>query len=124
MIVGIVEQDVEHHAAKELARVLRVYISFGNSLAPQQLRQLGIAESLGGGAQRDACGKAMYPQPAIAIEALDRHSVAVREAHGHRRGHPNFRFLGERHRGVLDQRRVRRVTVGKFDDPLLPGDAQ
>jgi hypothetical protein len=53
VIVGVVDEDVEHHPAKQLAHLDTVRASPDDAAAAKQLRELGVAELLGGSLERD-----------------------------------------------------------------------
>lgn len=43
MVIGVVNEDVEHHAAKQLPHLRHVELLLGHATPPQQLGELGIA---------------------------------------------------------------------------------
>lgn len=53
VIVGVVDEDVEHHPAKQLAHVRDVAVARGYATASKQLREFRVAEPFGGSSQRD-----------------------------------------------------------------------
>src|SRR6185437_11391015 len=68
VIVSIVDQDIENHAAEELPHVPRIPIPLRDTLAPKQLRQFRIAELLTRSAQRHCRREAVATGRADAIE--------------------------------------------------------
>ena len=60
MVVGVVDEDVEHHPTEELLHVVQVVVFIGHTRTAQQLRQgrvahVGLLHADGLRAQRGAC---------------------------------------------------------------------
>src|SRR6185312_7067762 len=84
VIIRIVDQDIEDHAAKQFPHVVHVAIVLHYTSAPQQLRQLRIAKLLPGCSECHRCREAVATSRGCAVEAPDRHRVPDRQAYGHR----------------------------------------
>ncbi len=56
VVIGVVEQDVEHHPAEQLVHLRDVAVALDHAAPPEQLRELRITEPLAGRAQRNGRG--------------------------------------------------------------------
>ena len=119
VVVRVVDQNVEYHAAKQLAHVADINVSFGDAPTAQELRQLRIAEALPRRPQGNGRGKSVDSLSAITIEPFHGDRVTVSQSDRHGRGNPDFRFLRECHRSMFDQGSVGGFAIGEFDDPLI-----
>jgi hypothetical protein len=108
VVVGVVDQDVEHHAPEQLGALRGECRRVG---APaQQQCEVRIAEGLPRGAQRDMRRQRVQAQRTGTIEAAHGHGMPVRDLQWPRFAHLDAGVRGEPHRRVFDQRAVERVA--------------
>ena len=131
MVVGVVDQDVEHHAAKQLRHVALIVATRGLARPAQQLGEVGVAQirllplrdqGAQSHARRDAVNALLGLPVGAAVEAPHCDGVLTDKRHdpGLRRSDPCLR--GKGHRGVFDERHVDGLVVEKLDDPRLTVD--
>jgi len=127
MVVRVVHQDVEHHAAEQLTRVPLVDAVPRLPDATKQSRQLGIAHLRfhAGGCGRTngrSRGHAVNASTVPSVEAPDGDRAGPSQRNDPRLGHRDARTRGQRHRRVLDQGRVDRLPAVELDHPLFAAD--
>src|SRR4051812_214212 len=98
MIVGVVDQDVEHHATEQLAHIAHVCVAIHDTSAPQELRELRIAIAFRCCPQSDVCGQAVHASASFAIETPDRDGMTAGEPYCLRACGVDSGFARERHR--------------------------
>ena len=137
MVVGVVHQDVEHHAFEQLFAHGGLAVRVAQ--AQQHRGECAVALGQACGPQHSVGRQAMQPQRALPVKALDRQRVARlavawwqrQQAGGRNR---DARRGGQGHGGVLDARCVYRVVqlaelhhtraVGRLQQGLGPRTAQ
>ena len=127
VVIGVIDEDSEHHAAKQLLHVQQVEAILRHASAPQQLRKTRVAQLRlltcdGLRAQRGTCRDAVDAHFAAPVETAHRQRVFTDEWHHLRFGYCDASQFGKCHGRVLDERHVDGLVVEKLDDPLLTVD--
>ena len=97
VIIGVVDQDVEDHAAKEFAHLFETQVMGRFTSTAQELCQFGVPHALARGPERHVGREGVAARFSFAIKAFDRQRMTA----------PQFDGLGRRHLDARLRRRVR-----------------
>ena len=127
MVIGVVDQDVEHHSAKQLLCIRQMCIALAHADSAKDSSELWISHFwLCAG----RCGCSDGSARRDAVNPLTVHAVKPANGYGVSRSQMNDLGLGngdaslscQRHGRVLNERRVDVFVVKEFDNPLFAID--
>lgn len=127
IVVGVVNQDVEHHSAEQLVGIGQMRIALGDADSAKDSGQLRVAHFWLGscwsgrsdsGASRDA----VNPPTRHPIESPNGQGVGRQQVNNLGLGDGDTGLRRQRQGRVLDERSVNVLVLEELDDPLLALD--